>query len=84
MRNSYTYSYKYSTDRPYYDAPLNVFIVQVPTMTSDGDPSASPSAATAASSADPVFKTLSADDDDHQPTEIESLCVECGQNVSKE
>ena len=35
------------------------------------------------SSSEPVFKPLSAEDDSERPTEIESLCMECGENVSK-
>ena len=31
---------------------------------------------------EPVFKDLKADDASVAPTEIESLCVNCGQNVS--
>jgi hypothetical protein len=48
--------------------------------------SASDSASIASSAstfASPMFPSLSADDADHQPTEIESYCVECGENVSK-
>ena len=37
----------------------------------------------AAGNTDPVFKSLSAGDGSEQPTEIESLCMECGENVSK-
>lgn len=29
-----------------------------------------------------VFKEINADDEDSQPTEIESLCMNCYQNVS--
>ena len=35
------------------------------------------------SSSEPVFKPLSAEDDSERPTEIESLCMECGENVGK-
>ena len=35
------------------------------------------------SSSDPVFKPLSAEDDSERPTEIESLCMECGENVGE-
>ncbi len=30
---------------------------------------------------EPVFKNLSAEDPDQEATEIESLCVNCGENV---
>lgn len=33
-------------------------------------------------SEDPVFKNLSADDIDHTVTEIESVCMNCFENVS--
>ena len=35
------------------------------------------------SSSEPVFKPLSAEDDSERPTEIESLCMECGENVGE-
>lgn len=35
------------------------------------------------SSSEPVFKPLSAGDDSEGPTEIESLCMECGENVNE-
>jgi len=30
---------------------------------------------------DPIFKDITADDPDQRPTEIESYCVNCGENV---
>ena len=35
------------------------------------------------SSSEPLFKPLSAEDDSERPTEIESLCMECGENVGE-
>ncbi len=35
-----------------------------------------------ANKAEPVFKDLQAEDTSSAPTEIESMCVNCGQNVS--
>jgi hypothetical protein len=29
----------------------------------------------------PMFKEITADDPDQQPTEIESYCINCGKNV---
>ena len=31
---------------------------------------------------EPVFKELQAEDPDVAPTEVESMCVNCGENVS--
>ena len=31
---------------------------------------------------EPLFKDLDAEDDTNAPTELESLCVNCGENVS--
>ena len=31
---------------------------------------------------EPIFKELQADDLDVAPTEVESMCVNCGENVS--
>ena len=31
---------------------------------------------------EPIFKELQAEDPDVAPTEVESMCVNCGENVS--